>query len=248
MKRTIVISTVVILGFAGSAQAALFSPIRANASLTRLGFLHGFLDYEGSGPAGNTIDGSGFPGNVDNVPPAQGTISVAHDPKDSPVNNWYFNSDQGALPQQVYYDLGSVMTISSVVIWNTTPTVQTAPDDVFGIPIARVDVGTTPASVTGDVAPTFDIPTLAVQAWTDNITDASLTTAGDGQVLTFSSPVTTRYLRVNADLAHPPTPFAGGFGYNEFAVDVVPEPSSLALLAFGLMGLCGCRRLRRNVA
>ncbi len=212
MKRTVVISTVVILGFAGSSQAALMSPVQANASLTRLGFLNSFLDYNDSGAAGNTIDGSGFPGNVDNNFIAQGTIDVAADPKDQPINNWYFNSDQGTLPQQVYYDLGSVKTISSVVIWNNF-------GSGFGNPISQVDVGT--ATEITNLA-TFDIPSLAALTWTDNLSDQVLSTIdGTGQTLTFSSPVTTRYLRVNAEL---PTNALDGLGYNEFAVNEVVVP------------------------
>ncbi len=238
MIRTIVISTVVILGFAGSSQAALMSPLQANASRTRLGAqpAANALDYNDSGAAGNTIDGSGFPGNLSNDFVSQGTIAVATDPIDQATNNWYFNSDQGTLPQQVYYDLGSVTTISSVVIWNNF-------GSGFGNPISQVDVGTA-TEITN--LGTFDIPSLAALTWTDNLTNqALLTNIGTGQTLTFSSPVTTRYLRVNAEL---PTNALDGLGYNEFAVDVVPEPSGLALLAIGLMGLCGCRRLRRNIA
>ena len=74
------------------------------------------------------------------------------------------------------------------------------------------------------------------------------TTMGEGQVFSFPSLVSTRYLRMTIDTADQGV--NRQYAFNEFAVirsiapPLIPEPTSLGLLALGLAALA--RRRRRK--
>jgi hypothetical protein len=206
--------------------ATLTSPVNAVASMNRLGVGQ---DGPGGGTSGgslNTIGGWGFPGNV---------IDVAVNPSDTSQLEWYVLGPVGGFPpQQLYYDLGATMLLESIVIWND--------DDGNDVSqITQIDVGTTAGSPAS-----FTLANMAGLSWTNNINNQGVAVnTGLGQVFSFGSPVLTRYLRLNID-GQLGGSTEGFYGFNEFAVMVVPEPQSLALFGVGLAALCGYVARRRK--
>ena len=208
-----VFAVVAVMGMAGSAQAQLdpilMSPVDAIATNSRLG---NDLAPD-SGAAQNTINGSGFGAEPNDI--NIGPIDVASDPADTPQSVWYVWKDgdnggasagAGEPPQQLYYDLGANLSLSSVTIWNENHRAD------FGF-VTQFDVGTT-----SDIPAAFDVASMEGLTWTDFIVDEALSggNGGIGTGQTFPIFATTRYLRLNVDAVN----YAGNTFYalNEFAV------------------------------
>ena len=201
------------------ARGALISPARVVAEHNRMQTVAPDPDLAGvSGASGNTINGSGFTGGI---------LNVATDPTENALNPnppptfltefWYVqpgNSQSGGLdadvnPEYLYYDLGQSMQVSSVVLW-------IAPGAVT-YNVTTINVGSTTVTPA-----TWSLTDLGAVAWTDGIADQAVAAIGTGQTFTFSSPVTTRYLRLNITGRDPgPVTAVNGetYGFNEFGVN-----------------------------
>jgi len=205
--------TVTVCG-QGTLEAALISPVGSLAEHNR--------DNSNSpgvrGASGNTIDGSGFTGNV---------VTVAEDPNDShntPTNIWYVKPSEqaGANPPEIfYYDLGSSLPLESVVLWNQNGSGGTGGvrDQAEIGPITQVSVATTTGSPGN-----FTLGDMGALGWTPGITSQAVsTTVGAGQTFDFGSPVDSQYLRLTIDAAQQGN--NGQYAFNEFAVLAdVPAP------------------------
>ena len=223
-------------------QGPLISPVDATARSNRDGTDDG-TNAGGRGASLYTIDGSGFdPDNLgpDTEPAYGGTLAIDTNPRDETSiagrdpgigtngTAWYCGSgDCGGgspgpadLPQHVYYDLGSLLPVESVVVWTY--------DNPNHFGVTQVDIATT----TGTPG-SFDPDGMDALTWTPEVADAPLDPmVGTGQTLAFGSPVETRYIRLTVEASTWPN--AGDiYSLNEFAVTVVSEPLVLSVALSG---------------
>ena len=229
-----------------AAALVLVSPTDAVAEHSRLG-----SDTPGqTGATGNTRDASGFTSG----------IVVAEDPTESGTNIWYVTT-YGAggtaadvNPEYVYYDLGSSMSVVSVVLWNDNTQLNNTDS---GMPSSYVaDAGgqrpnEIAVSTTTGTPASFTWANMDALSWTAQLSaQAVSTTVGTGQTFAFSSPVSTRYLQVNVTgrtgTTTPGTAETNHiwYGFNEFAV-YTPEPATVVVLIASAAGMLLGRRKNR---
>jgi photosystem II stability/assembly factor-like uncharacterized protein len=124
---------------------------------------------------------------------------------------WQKNQGNAPAPRSeyLYYDLGQPTQIQSVVLWNVNY------KEFDGI--TQLGVASTEETPTN-----FTAGALSSLSWTDRITHQAVSDVGTGQVFPFTSPVTTRYLRL--EVHSNPGLSTGQAGFNEFAV--IGEPGS----------------------
>jgi len=210
-----------LVGIQGSASAALINVVSAVAS-SEFGSRLAVHTIDGSGLTGSTGFGTGVHSNLPDGQSwlSQGTLGAGTD----------------TLPATITFDLGASYSVDGLHVWNYNEAAS------GGVGRGADNVSISVATATG--------PFLAVQDTQFSVATGLNDYAGAAPVVDFDNVLfdDVRFVRFDINDAIVDVLNLAGLAEVQFSgtVNVIPEPSSLAMAGLGMFGIGGFGRRRRS--